>query len=200
MRWLGRRSRLRPSRGRGSERHMGARNWPAAECADVSPFVSPCPGFWLCRAKAHWNHNPRVGGSSPSSGMRSACTSACFGASEDGRDTRKHFACPPRIWSWRVSFYGPVDKCVPWRVPTEQDAQPVAHHRVVVGDDDAHDVLPRSSRWWRSTVLTGSLRVHRRGGWRWPGRGGRRARRPCRPPSPRRRAPALGGRAPSRAG
>ena len=37
------------------------------------PFVSPSPGFWLCRAKALRNHNPRVGGSSPSSGIISAC-------------------------------------------------------------------------------------------------------------------------------
>jgi hypothetical protein len=39
----------------------------------VSPFVSPSPCSWLCRAKAPRNHNPRVGGSSPSSGMRSPC-------------------------------------------------------------------------------------------------------------------------------
>jgi hypothetical protein len=38
-----------------------------------SPFTSPSPRKWRCRAKALRNHNPRVGGSSPSSGMRSAC-------------------------------------------------------------------------------------------------------------------------------
>ena len=42
----------------------------------VSPFVSPSPRKPLCRAKAPRNHNPRVGGSSPSSGMRSACKPA----------------------------------------------------------------------------------------------------------------------------
>jgi hypothetical protein len=35
----------------------------------MSPFMSPWPGFWLCRAKERRNHNPRVGGSSPSSGI-----------------------------------------------------------------------------------------------------------------------------------
>jgi hypothetical protein len=33
-------------------------------------------GTVCCRAKAQRNHNPRVGGSSPSSGMRSGCKSA----------------------------------------------------------------------------------------------------------------------------
>ena len=46
--------------------------------ADVSPFVSPRPRSWLCRAKALRNHNPRVGRSSPSSGMRSACKTGAF--------------------------------------------------------------------------------------------------------------------------
>ena len=35
----------------------------------VSPLVSPSPFKRRCRAKAQRNHNPRVGGSSPSSGM-----------------------------------------------------------------------------------------------------------------------------------
>jgi len=35
----------------------------------MSPFVSPRPFKPSCRAKAQRNHNPRVGGSSPSSGM-----------------------------------------------------------------------------------------------------------------------------------
>ena len=39
------------------------------------------------------------------------------------------------------------------------------------------------------TALTRSAQVHRRRGWQWPVRGGRTARRPCRPPSPRTRAP-----------
>ena len=51
--------------------------------AVVSPFVSPSPRFWLCRARALRNHNPRVGGSSPSSGIRSACKSVL----------------PARLWS-----------------------------------------------------------------------------------------------------
>jgi hypothetical protein len=48
--------------------------------ADLSPFMSPRPRKRRCRAKALRNHNPRVGGSSPSSGMRSACKTAlcCF--------------------------------------------------------------------------------------------------------------------------
>ena len=37
--------------------------------ADMSPLRSPCPFKRRCRAKALRNHNPRVGGSSPSSGM-----------------------------------------------------------------------------------------------------------------------------------
>ena len=36
--------------------------------APVSPFVSPSPLKRRCRARAARNHNPRVGGSSPSSG------------------------------------------------------------------------------------------------------------------------------------
>src|SRR5688572_24611581 len=44
--------------------------------AAVSPFVSPSPVSWLCRAKPSRNHNPRVGGSSPSSGTRRACKEA----------------------------------------------------------------------------------------------------------------------------
>jgi hypothetical protein len=47
----------------------------------VSPFVTPGPRKRLCRAKAQRNHNPRVGGSSPSSGMRSACTWELFSGS-----------------------------------------------------------------------------------------------------------------------
>ena len=35
----------------------------------MSPFVSPSPFKRRCRAKALRNHNPRVGGSSPSSGI-----------------------------------------------------------------------------------------------------------------------------------
>jgi hypothetical protein len=44
---------------------------PSAEkpTAVMSPFMSPGPDFWLCRAEAPRNHNPRVGGSSPSSGI-----------------------------------------------------------------------------------------------------------------------------------
>jgi hypothetical protein len=45
----------------------------AASPAVVSPFVSPSPRKHRCRAEAWRNHNPRVGGSSPSSGMRKAC-------------------------------------------------------------------------------------------------------------------------------
>ena len=46
----------------------------------MSLFVSPRPFKRRRRAKAQRNHNPRVGGSSPSSGMRSVCTSALIGA------------------------------------------------------------------------------------------------------------------------
>jgi hypothetical protein len=42
----------------------------------VSPFVSPSPFKRRCRAKAQRNHNPRVGGSSPSPGIESACKRA----------------------------------------------------------------------------------------------------------------------------
>jgi hypothetical protein len=42
---------------------------PHTESAVVSPFVSPSPRKRPCRAKTLRNHNPRVGGSSPSSGM-----------------------------------------------------------------------------------------------------------------------------------
>ena len=38
--------------------------------ANLSPFLSPSPRKRRCRAKAPRNHNPRVGGSSPSSGIR----------------------------------------------------------------------------------------------------------------------------------
>jgi hypothetical protein len=44
----------------------------------LSPFVSPSPCKGRCRAKLQRNDNPRVGGSSPSSGMRSACKSLRF--------------------------------------------------------------------------------------------------------------------------
>jgi hypothetical protein len=54
----------------GSKRHCRLRR------AVVSPFVSPRARKRRPRAKAPRNHNPRVGGSSPSSGMRSACKSA----------------------------------------------------------------------------------------------------------------------------
>jgi hypothetical protein len=43
--------------------------------ANLSSFLSPRPRKPRCRAKAPRNHNPRVGGSSPSSGMRSTCKS-----------------------------------------------------------------------------------------------------------------------------
>ena len=42
---------------------------------DLSPFLSPRRFKRCCRAKAQRNLNPRVGGSSPSSGMRSGCKS-----------------------------------------------------------------------------------------------------------------------------
>ena len=48
----------------------------AGASAVMSPFVSPSPRKRRCRAKEQRNHNPRVGGSSPSSGMRSACKPA----------------------------------------------------------------------------------------------------------------------------
>ena len=86
--------------------------------AEVSPFVSPSLFKRRCRAKAHRNHNPRVGGSSPSSGMRKACNSAVF--SLEGH-AEYHSACPPLRKS---GFQGDmrrhalvVDRCVPRRVP-----------------------------------------------------------------------------------
>jgi hypothetical protein len=48
----------------------------AGHGAAQSPIASLSPREPRCRAKEQRNHNPRVGGSSPSSGMRSACTSA----------------------------------------------------------------------------------------------------------------------------
>ena len=42
------------------------------------PFRSPSPLKPSYRAKEQRNHNPRVGGSSPSSGMRSACKRAIY--------------------------------------------------------------------------------------------------------------------------
>jgi hypothetical protein len=43
----------------------------AVDGAVQSPIASPSPRKRCCRAKAPRNHNPRVGGSSPSSGIRS---------------------------------------------------------------------------------------------------------------------------------
>jgi hypothetical protein len=43
------------------------------------PLRSPRAANRRSRAEAHRNNNPRVGGSSPSSGMRSACTQALSG-------------------------------------------------------------------------------------------------------------------------
>jgi hypothetical protein len=41
------------------------------------PFCVSRPRFWLCRAKSPRNHSPRVGGSSPSSGIRSRPPNPC---------------------------------------------------------------------------------------------------------------------------
>jgi hypothetical protein len=59
--------------------------------ADMSPFVFPSALKPRSRAKAQRNHNLRVGGSSPSSGIRSSCKSAGSGACPRGGDTRITF-------------------------------------------------------------------------------------------------------------
>src|SRR5215217_2167642 len=59
------------------------------EPAAVSPFVSPSSCFWLGRAKERRNHNPRVGGSSPSSGIGSAWKSALSRAGGDAEYIRR---------------------------------------------------------------------------------------------------------------
>ena len=56
----------------------------------ISPLLRPQPSFLLCRAKALRNHNPRVGGSSPSSGIRSACKAVLSG-------NRGHAEYIPRV-------------------------------------------------------------------------------------------------------
>jgi hypothetical protein len=76
-----------------------------------SPFASPSPRSWRSRAKAPQNHNPRVGGSSPSSGIRFTRPDPRSRA-KSARD-RQRPAGPQQtptnaLWA---------DSCVPPRVP-----------------------------------------------------------------------------------
>jgi hypothetical protein len=98
--------------------------------ADVSPFVSPSPCFWLCRAKEQRNHNPRVGGSSPSSGMRSACRSCCLARFSRERDTRNHVASGAHVTPrFRLSAVranrGTVRSCPPACPPRTRSDGPL---------------------------------------------------------------------------
>jgi hypothetical protein len=52
------------------------------EPVDVSPFVTPTPRKRRCRAKAQRNHNPRVGGSSPSFGITKCLENAHLEAAQ----------------------------------------------------------------------------------------------------------------------
>jgi hypothetical protein len=83
-----------------------------------SPFVTPSARKRRGRAKEQRNHNPRVGGSSPSSGIESACKSALFGLPGHA----EYIPRVPRLQSpryggaawWRASR---ADGCVPRGVP-----------------------------------------------------------------------------------
>ena len=89
-----------------STRHRNARKAGIARraqagAAGIAPFRSPSPFKRCCRAKAQRNHNPRVGGSSPSSGMISACKMAL--SAQDG-----HAECIPRSLAYSPSGFGSV--------------------------------------------------------------------------------------------
>src|SRR4051794_13744578 len=137
--------------------------------ADVSPFVSPSPFKRRCRAKGQRNHNPRVGGSSPSSGTSgSPANRRAFAFGAKG-------SAPP----------GPLD------------AAP-DHRRHPNGRSDAgHRRLERALRGQRRRLLRGTARrTRRRGVHRHPVRADRArrtrplARTRAEPGPPlRRRAP-----------
>jgi hypothetical protein len=127
----------------------------AGHGAVQSPPAAPSPRKRRCRAKALRNHNPRVGGSSPSSGIRIACKSGPFCA---GGTRGIHSACPGFV----ASGFGRVPWCreyladisVPRAVPRR------ATQRGGAGDPPTAGPRPRTVP--RSTCSRAASRARRR--------------------------------------
>ncbi len=103
-----------------SGRRGGATASRRSDTAQLCPLLCPPAPTRRCRAKAPRNHNPRVGGSSPSSGMRSTCKQVL---SAD-RATRNTFRVSPTpdTWIWRRTWCRArfADISVPRPVPHAQ--------------------------------------------------------------------------------
>jgi hypothetical protein len=125
---------------------------PDASCV---PFCVPQPRSWLCRAKEQRNHNPRVGGSSPSSGMRRACKSAL--SAQEG-----HAEYIPRVRAlWppdSAVCRGVVSASLTFQSPGQSPGRPTQRGRA--GDPPTAGPRPRTVP--RSTCSRAASRARRR--------------------------------------